>query len=79
MITRFFDMSGGGTEKEDWAIITVNLPEEEAIKWFEDKFDHHPYEVTCDCCGQDYWISEYETLEEAIKNNRNYTHKHFTV
>lgn len=77
--TRFFDMSSGGKEKEAWTIITVNLPEDEAVKWFEDQFGHHPYNITCYCCGEDYAVSQYATLEQASTNKYNFSYKHFEV
>ena len=58
MFTRFFDMSSGGTEKEDFCTLYVELPEDEAVEWFEEKYGHSPYNVTCECCGQDYSFHE---------------------
>ena len=38
MWTKFFDMASGGSEKTDYAQIYIELPEDEARKYFEDKF-----------------------------------------
>lgn len=69
--TRFYDMSSGGRQKLQWSIVYVNLPETEAIQWFENKFGRNPYNVTCTCCGEDYSISSAETLEELTEFQRN--------
>lgn len=79
MITSFFDMSSGGSEKLDWTLITVNLPVGLAVVWFERQFGHDPYNVTCDCCGPDYSITEWNTMEDAIQCYRGYRTKHFHV
>lgn len=79
MITSFFDMSSGGSEKEDWTLITVNLQESEAVEWFENEFNHSPHEVTCDCCGDDYFVNQWESLENCLSVYSGYSHKHFTV
>lgn len=62
MWTKFFDMSSGGSEKTDWTEIYIELPEDKAIKYFEDRFDRDPHNVTCSCCGSDF--SVYEVDEE---------------
>jgi hypothetical protein len=62
--TKFFDMSSGGEEKEDFAYLFVNLPINKAVKWFEKKFGHNPNNVTCPCCGKDYSIDEIESNPE---------------
>ncbi len=70
MWTRFMDMHSGGNQKLDWAYIYIEAPEAAAREIFEGKFGRNPYNVTCDCCGEDYSISEDETLEQATKYNR---------
>jgi hypothetical protein len=75
MWTRFMDMHSGGsckikidgTEKQ---YIYIELPEDQAISYFERVFDRHPYNITCDCCGEDYSIDEAETLEDASSYDR---------
>lgn len=71
MWTQFWDMHSGGGQKEDFAKLYIEAPEEEAMRIFEDTYGHHPYNVTCDCCGEDYSVSEYETLEQATAYHRN--------
>ena len=63
MWTQFMDMHSGGGNKEGYDYIYVELPEREAVVWFYNRFGHNPNRVTCTCCGEDYSISESETLE----------------
>lgn len=66
MYYRFFDMSSGGSEKTDYETIIIEAEShEEACRIFEDKFETDPYNITCDCCGQDFSISEYVDLKLA--------------
>ena len=58
MWTEFMDMSSGGNEKTEWGCIYINLPVNKAIEYFGDKFNIDPNNITCDCCGQDFWIEE---------------------
>jgi len=67
MFTRFSDMCSGGSVKikgAEWIIIEAS--EDDAVAYFEKRFDRDPYNVTCDCCGGDYSIDEYETLEKCM-------------
>ncbi len=52
--TIFIDRHSGGGPKEAFEILSVELPEDTAIEWFENKYGHSPYNVTCFCCGEDY-------------------------
>lgn len=65
MWTRFYDIHSGGGAKEKWGIIYIEAPEQEAKVVFYNRFGHNPDRVTCTCCGNDYSISEYGSLEEA--------------
>ena len=58
MFTCFFDLSSGGSEKEDFCTLYVELPEDDAVEWFENKYGHSPFNVTCTCCGSDYSVYE---------------------
>lgn len=69
--TQFWDMSSGGGQKEPWHYIYIEAPEDEAKRVFFAKFGHDPQRVSCTCCGEDYSISESETLEEATEYHRN--------
>lgn len=75
MWTQFWDMhSGGGLKEPPYAKIYIEAPEEEAIRIFEDRFGRDPYNVTCDCCGDDYSIDSEETLEELTGYHRGCGH-----
>lgn len=58
--TRFYNMSFGGSSKLDSDVIWIEATEEEAVKLFEQIFKRDPYNVTCECCGEDYSIYEKE-------------------
>jgi hypothetical protein len=61
--TRFYDMSSGGFEKLDYSVVWIEAPENEACDLFEEIFGLDPHNVTCPCCGTDYWVSEKENPE----------------
>lgn len=63
--THFMDMHSGGGRKLDWEHIYIEAPADEARVVFYNRFDRSPDRVTCTCCGEDYSVTEYETLEEA--------------
>jgi len=67
------DMSSGGGEKEKWAYIYIEAPEDEAIVIFYNRFGHSPNRVTCTCCGSDYSINEGETVEQLSAYERGCT------
>ena len=70
--TLFWDMySGGGMKEEPYKEIYIEAPEEEAKVIFYNRFGHNPERVSCTCCGEDYSISESETLEQASGYHRN--------
>jgi hypothetical protein len=70
--TVFWDMhSGGGLKEGDYDRIYIEAPEEEAKVIFYNRFGHNPERVTCTCCGDDYSISEYDSLAEASAYHRN--------
>ena len=71
MWTRFMDMHSGGGQKEKWAYIYIELPEDEAKVVFYNRFGHNPERVTCTCCGEDYSISSKESLEQLSAYDRN--------
>lgn len=68
--TEFWDMSSGGGQKEEFHYCYIEAPEEEAKVIFYNRFGHSPERVSCTCCGEDYSISQSETLEEATKYHR---------
>lgn len=71
MWTRFMDMhSGGGTKEDPYQYIYIEAPESEAVSVFYNRFSHNPHRVTCTCCGEDYSVSENESLEQLTAFGR---------
>lgn len=71
MWTHFWDMHSGGEQKERFAHCFIEAPEDEAKIIFYNRFGHNPDRVTCTCCGNDYSITECDTLAEATAYQRN--------
>ena len=73
------DMNSGGGQKEKWSIILIEAPENEARVIFYNRFGHNPERVTCTCCGEDYSITEGDSLEQLTAYERGcryaYVHK----
>jgi hypothetical protein len=63
-------MHSGGDQKLDWGHIYIEAPEEEAMVIFYNRFGRNPHRVTCTCCGEDYSVTEYPTLEIATAFER---------
>lgn len=70
MWTQFWDMNSGGGKKLKWSYIYIEAPKEQAITIFKEMFRRNPYNVTCECCGSDYCVDEYPTLEAATEFHR---------
>lgn len=70
MWTQFMDMHSGGGRKESFDVCYIEAAEEEAKVVFFNRFGHSPNRVSCTCCGEDYSVSEHETLEQATAYNR---------
>lgn len=71
MWTQFWDMhSGGGTKEGKFEKIYIEAPEDEAKIIFYNRFGHDPEDIGCSCCGENYSISEYETLARATAYER---------
>jgi hypothetical protein len=70
MWTQFMDMHSGGGLKENFQYCYIEAPEEEAKLIFYNRFGHDPERITCTCCGDDYSIMEFETLQEATAYER---------
>ena len=62
--TKFMDMNSGGDLKEKWQYIYIEAPAEKAKIVFYNRFGHNPERITCTCCGEDYSISEGESIEQ---------------
>lgn len=75
--TRFMDMYSGGGSKEPQSKILIEAPEAEAKVIFYNRFGHNPDRVTCTCCGNDYSIDDYETLEQATAFDRGCRYAYF--
>lgn len=71
MFFRFFDMASGGRDKTKYETIIIEADnEQQAAQVFESKLEIDPYNTTCDCCGPDFSISSYETLDLAQQYDR---------
>lgn len=68
MWTKFFDLASGGKMKTKYSAIFIELPENEAIEYFDNKFNTHPYNVTCECCGSDFSVYEVSKPEHSEFN-----------
>lgn len=69
-ITRFMDLCGGGYTKTPYTHIYIDEPANEAIKTFKDLLGCDPTIITCQCCGSDFAIDEYSSIEEATAYDR---------
>jgi len=56
--TQFYDMHSGGSKKLDWETIYIETSKNIAEEYFEVKFGRSPFNISCDCCGPDYSVSE---------------------
>ena len=70
MWTHFWDMHSGGRQKLAWGHIYIEADEKTAKSVFYARFDRNPDRVTCTCCGGDYNVDEYATLQEATAYQR---------
>ena len=69
--TQFMDMHSGGELKTDYGYIYIELPMSKAEDFFEEEFNRNPNNITCECCGPDFYVSEYDSLEQATGFERN--------
>jgi len=65
------DMHSGGGQKLEWSCIYIEAPEAEARVIFQNAFGRDPDNVTCNCCGQDYSVTESFSLAQATGFERN--------
>jgi hypothetical protein len=68
--TKFWDMRSGGDKKEYFEHLLIEAPQAEAENIFYARYGHDPHNVTCKCCGPDYQVEEYPSLEEATEFHR---------
>lgn len=67
----FLDMHSGGGTKTDYEKIFIEAENEgEGVEIFEKVFDECPYDVACECCGSNFSVGAYETLEKATEYHR---------
>jgi hypothetical protein len=69
-ITCFMDMHSGGKLKTPFTHIYVDGPLDKALAVFKDTFKRDPNNITCKCCGEDFFYEEYESLEDATAYDR---------
>ena len=67
MWTWFMDMHTGGMQKTEWANIIVEANEADATHYINFKWDVHPENVGCACCGEDFGATEGETLSAVAR------------
>ncbi|TXH19653.1 MAG: hypothetical protein E6R03_00260 [Hyphomicrobiaceae bacterium] len=79
MWTRFFDMNSGGDQKLAWSHIYIEAPEDKAKGIFERLFNRDPENVTRQCCGPDYSISEEIDLQQGTAYERGCEFVHFDL
>ncbi len=63
------DTASGGFDKTPHPQIFIELPEEQAIEYFERRFGQSPYNITCECCGEDYAVFSVTTTDHAGGND----------
>lgn len=68
--TRFMDMFSGGSKNTPYEYVYIEAEEDIAAEVMEKVFDAWPYNVNCECCGQNFSVSEYKTLGEATEWDR---------
>lgn len=71
--TLFWDMHSGGRQKLEWEKIYIEAEDETACRVFAAKFGRQADNITCYCCGDDYAVHEYPSLEEATEYHRGVT------
>lgn len=66
--TMFWDLhTGGETKIEPYNHIFVNLDEKTAIQWFKHITGRDPFTNSCRCCGNDYAVDGFESLDDAAR------------
>ena len=69
--THFMDMySGGDCKLYPYEHIYIEAYKEHAVMIFEAEFKRDPNNITCRCCGEDYSIREYSSVERATSLGR---------
>lgn len=68
--TYFYDMASGGYQKTDFSYVLIEGGEDRAKDIFEERFGQNPEDTACECCGQNFSIDTYPTLEQATAYER---------
>lgn len=63
--------SGGSTKVKPYNKLYMEAPQRIAEIVFYNRFGRNPHRITCTCCGEDYSLSEYDSLEQASAYHRN--------
>lgn len=63
--TEFTDRWSGGCAKEPWDHILIQASPKAACAVFEYVFEHHPRDISCSCCGEDYLITQASEIDLA--------------
>lgn len=69
-VTHIWDMHGGGYTKTPYDHIFIEASEVEAAEELYRRFGVDVDDVTCQCCGGDFSISEYDSIDEATRYHR---------
>lgn len=56
--TEFTDKWAGGCAKEPWDHILIQALPSTACCVFEAVFEHHPRNISCGCCGEEYFVTQ---------------------
>lgn len=62
--------SGGRTKIEPFNKILIEAPEDAAREYFTKRWGRDPEHVTCRCCGEDYSVSQEESLAQITGYDR---------
>lgn len=73
--TQFMDMHSGGGKKTEYEYIYIETDEDTATTVFCNLFGQHPCSVACACCGSNFSVTGYDTLEEATIYEREWSKK----
>jgi hypothetical protein len=63
--TEFTDKWAGGCAKEPWDYILIQAPPKVACAVFEHVFEHHPRNISCSCCGEEYFVTQASDIDYA--------------
>lgn len=64
----FSDMHSGGKSRDNFEYgILEAESHDDAVNQFVEKLGHHPYDVTCGCCGENYWISSHNDIDSVLR------------